>query len=179
MTYICRNCPCFCQIITISDVNLLASVNNYFTLTKSIHSKESGSIGLHRFTLLWEFLSFSGFPRDLLSLSISDLSPLLQAFLPEGCPTSLTSDIYYLQSYKGVCYWFIPYAKRTWLKAGQICSDKGGKYLEIRSEDELDFIVDHMEKTYSFKYPVWLGLKNGFRYVFVFAAGMKACIDSC
>ncbi|KAK3793465.1 hypothetical protein RRG08_066317 [Elysia crispata] len=110
--------------------------------------------------------SVQGFPRDLLSLSISDLSPLLQAFLPEGCPTSLTSDIYYLQSYKGVCYWFIPYAKRTWLKAGQICSDKGGKYLEIRSEDELDFIVDHMEKTYSFKYPVWLGLKNGFRNLY-------------
>ncbi|KAK3793464.1 hypothetical protein RRG08_066316 [Elysia crispata] len=81
----------------------------------------------------------------------------------QGCPKSLASDRYFLQSYKGVCYWFIPYTRRTWLKAGQICSNEGGKYLEIRSKDELDFIVEKMDNSYNFKDPVWLGLGKEYR----------------
>ncbi|KAK3793466.1 hypothetical protein RRG08_066318 [Elysia crispata] len=82
------------------------------------------------------------------------------AKLPEGCPTALVYEKEYLQSYRGVCYWFVPYKRRTRLVAEGLCSDNGGKLLEIKTKDVLNFIVNRMDEHFFFEYPVWLNINH-------------------
>ncbi|GFR64403.1 LOW QUALITY PROTEIN: DNA-directed RNA polymerase large [Elysia marginata] len=85
-------------------------------------------------------------------------APARDPEIPTSCPSYLKGKTHYVQSYQGVCYWFIPYAKQSWRNSHTVCY--GGHILEIKTQQVLDFIADHMDNTYDFRSPVWLNMSQ-------------------